>query len=144
MASILSSYNFVVTVTLGRNEKYDLLAVNPRGKTLKISVKTLYNGNMFPLLKKNEDLFAKNIFYSFVNLKGLKNSPKYWIVPSKFVAKTVKESHKKWLKRPNKQGGEHNDNERRAFYCRKNKHEQKGYFKKIQCFESNVKPLLNF
>ncbi len=40
VASLLSAYDCVVTITLGRAEGFDLLVVNPKGHPLKIQVKT--------------------------------------------------------------------------------------------------------
>jgi hypothetical protein len=55
IAARLSAENFITTITLGRAEKYDILAVNPLGKTIKISVKTRYKEvDRFPLSKKDE------------------------------------------------------------------------------------------
>lgn len=54
IASRLSAEDFTVTITLGRAEKYDIIAINPNGKTIKISVKSRYNVNIirFPCPKK--------------------------------------------------------------------------------------------
>jgi len=43
VAHILSSRNYITTITLGRAEKYDILAVAPNKKTIKIQVKTLFD-----------------------------------------------------------------------------------------------------
>jgi hypothetical protein len=40
IAARLSALNFTVTITLGRAERYDILALHPDGKVYKISVKT--------------------------------------------------------------------------------------------------------
>ena len=40
MAARLSAENFIATITLGRAERYDILAVSPKWRTVKISVKT--------------------------------------------------------------------------------------------------------
>ena len=55
LASYLSANNFIVTITLGRAETYDIIAVNPRGKTFKISVKSRFpKANRFALNEKCE------------------------------------------------------------------------------------------
>jgi hypothetical protein len=133
MAHILSSYNFVVTVTLGRNEKYDLLAVNPEGKTTKISVKTLYDGRGFMLSEKDEKIKYYDLYYAFINLKGLKNSPDFWIVPSNVVSRYITNSHKKWLIKPNRKGGKNKNTPRRVFRCERESE-----------FKPNLNPLIKF
>ena len=54
------------------------------------------------------------IFYIFVSLNGLE-TPSYHIVPSCIIAKSVKESHEKWLKSPGRNGQQHKDNNIRKF-----------------------------
>lgn len=50
----------------------------------------------------------------FVSLNEL-DTPEYHIVPSKVVADTIKESHRKWLETPGKRGQLHNDTNIRVF-----------------------------
>ncbi len=64
--------------------------------------------------KKNENIIDDNVFYFFVTLNELEN-PEYHIVPSHIVAKEIKESHKKWLDTPGRNGQQHNDNPMRKF-----------------------------
>jgi hypothetical protein len=144
LASILSAKNFVVTITLGRNEKYDLLAVNPKGKTLKISVKTrnLKNVKRFPMDVKNETIENKDFYYAFIRLNEFKEEPDFWIVPSDVVAMVLKTSHEKWLRIPNKEGGKHNDSDFRNFWIRQHKlypknweHDLKQYYKNLKILE---------
>jgi hypothetical protein len=144
LASYLSARNFVVTITLGRNEKYDLLVINPRGKAIKISVKTLYSGKSFILTKKDEKIKAPDLFYAFVTLNELKKEPEFWIVHSNIVSKSIRKNYKKWFKTPRKDKKPHNKTERRNFNCRKNKYEPKGWERKVEAYKSNIKPLLTF
>ena len=75
VAYLLSANNCIVTVTLGRAEGFDLLIVNPKNKTLKISVKTtFYKIKSLMMTKKVEELKTSDLFYAFVILK-----PLYWI-----------------------------------------------------------------
>jgi len=120
LASILSASNFVVTITLGRNERYDLLAVNPKGKTLKISVKArnLEETSDFPLSQKDEAMEGVDFFYAFIRLNGFKKEPDFWVVPSKIVAEIVKESHRKWLGGKGKRVEQRKDTPMRLFYTK--------------------------
>lgn len=99
VASILSANGFTSTITLGRAEKYDILAVNPKGKTIRLQVKTLFGeGHQWRMDEKDEKRIEKNLFYAFVRLNNLEKAPEYWIVPSKIVAAYVKSSHKRWTR----------------------------------------------
>jgi hypothetical protein len=94
IASILSSKGYVTTITLGRAEAYDLIAISPKGKTVKIQVKTAWHdNNLFRLSPKDEK--DKDCFYAFVTLKENKKPWEYYMVPSDIVAKSVSEAHKK-------------------------------------------------
>lgn len=98
IASILSLNDFVATITLGRAETYDIIAVsnNWKGKVIKISVKTrLQKDNKFALGEKDETGGDKDWYYAFVMFNDLKTEPDYWIVPSTVVNQITKESHKR-------------------------------------------------
>ena len=109
IASRLSALNFVATITLGRAEKYDILAVNPKGKVIKISVKTtqLDNAKDFPLSKKDEEGQSSDFFYAFVRLNGFNKEPDFWIIPSEVVCPTIKIAHKKWETTAGRNGKPH-------------------------------------
>ena len=109
VASRLSALNFVVTITLGRAEKYDILALNYNGKVFKISVKStqMENTSGFPLSLKDENGQADDFYYAFVRLNGFKKDPDFWIIPSNVVCPLLKNSHKKWEDTPGKNGKEH-------------------------------------
>jgi len=99
IASRLSAENFIVTITLGRAEKYDILAVNPNHKTLKISVKTRFLNNVdkFQLSEKDEIGGLDDFYYAFIKLNEFKSEPDFWIIPSKRVNEVLYNSHRKWL-----------------------------------------------
>lgn len=123
IASVLSGHGFTTTITLGRAEAYDIIAISPTGKTIKIQVKTSWaKTTAWRLGEKNEDVAADDFFYAFVSLNEMKGSPEYWIVPSKIIAPYIKELHKIWLNTPGKKGQAHNDNPGRAFTIIKNKY----------------------
>lgn len=104
IASRLSAENFIATITLWRAEKYDILAVNPKWKTYKISVKTRFMSDVkrFPLNEKDEKWYSNDLFYAFVQLNEFKKEPDFWIVPSKLVAKIIFNAHKIYHKTPKK------------------------------------------
>lgn len=100
IAARLSALNFVATITLGRAEKYDILALSPKGKLVKISVKTtqLRNAKDFPLSAKDEQGAADDFYYAFVKLNGFEKEPDFWIIPSTIVCPLIKNSQEVWMK----------------------------------------------
>jgi len=104
IASRLSALNFTATITLGRAEKYDILAISPTGKIVKISVKATRRDNAkdFPLSNKDEKGASDDFFYIFVILNKFVKEPDFWVIPSKVVNAIVSGSHKKFLDRGNK------------------------------------------
>lgn len=109
IASRLSALDFTVTITLGRAEKYDLLALSPRERLVKISVKTtqLDNAIDFPLSTKDESGQSDDFYYAFVKLYKFKKEPDFWIIPSKVVCPIIKESNDKWLSTPGRNNRQH-------------------------------------
>lgn len=109
LAARLSALNFVVTITLGRAEKFDLLALSPKGKLIKISVKTtqLENAKDFPLSAKDEIGAVDDFYYAFIKLNGFKTEPDFWIIPSKVVCPLIKSSDEIWLKTPGRSNKPH-------------------------------------
>jgi len=109
IASRLSAMNFIATITLGRAEKYDILALSPNGKLIKISVKTtqLEDLNNFPLSSKDEEGQADDFFYVFVKLNGFNKEPDFWVIPSNTVCPLLKNNHSKWMKTLGRNGKKH-------------------------------------
>lgn len=98
IASRLSALNFITTLTLGRAERYDIIAVGPKGSTVKLSVKTRLHKDIksFPLSEKDEKNASDDFFYALVRLNEFKNEPDFWIIPSKRVCPLIKKAHKKF------------------------------------------------
>lgn len=109
IASRLSAVNFIATITLGRAEKYDILALSPKGKLIKISVKTTQLDDLrnFPLSVKDEDGQSEDFFYAFVKLNGFNKEPDFWILPSKVVCPVLKSTNEKWMKTLDRNGKKH-------------------------------------
>jgi len=151
VASILSAKDFVATVTLGRAERYDILAVNPRGKTVKISVKTRYEGKKesFPLGIKDEKGGQDDFYYVLVRLNDMKKEPDYWVIPSKRVNDILSHSSKIYFSSKKKNGGDRKDSGIRTLWLTPRKAvvsmypanwatELRGYYKNTQPLENIV------
>ncbi len=123
IASRLSANNFIATITLGRAEKYDILTVTPKGKTIKISVKTRFRSDIqrFPLSKKDEKNGHRDFYYAFVRLNEFKSEPNFWIIPSIRVNEVLsKSSHIYFNKRRRRDGEKHTDVGLRNFWIQIN------------------------
>lgn len=145
IASRLSAMNFVTTITLGRAEKYDILALSPKGKLFKLSVKTKEREDItdFPLSKKDERGQANDFYYAFVKLNGFRKEPEFWVIPSKIVCPLIKRAHDKWKKTPGKKGQPHGDSNvrilpiklrgsKKIYYPAKWESEVKKYYKNLK------------
>jgi len=142
IAYILSSLGCVTTITLGRAERYDIIAVTPEKKTIKVQVKTLFDkGNVFRMGKKDEETSERGLFYIFVRLNQLEEEPDYWIFPSSIVSKRVKESHEKWLRIERRDGGKHKDTDIRSFMVKDDKLYPEGWGKICDKHYKNTKIL---
>ncbi len=148
VASILSARNFVATLTLGRAEKYDILALAPSGKLFKLSVKTKLLSNVmdFTLSVKDEVGLAKDFYYVFVRLNEYKTEPDYWIIPSKIVCKLIKEAHKKWTTTLGKNDRPHGKSNIRILPIElrgaQNIYYPKAWTKQVKKYYKNLKQLL--
>ena len=140
IASKLSASGYITTMTLGRAEKYDILAISPKGKTVKIQVKTAWHdNNSFRLSPKDEIDWNEKGYYAFVTLRENKKPWDYYIFPSKIVTRRVRESHEKWLKTPGKKGQKHNDSTVRIFGTKPGKYSSKWFTEKlVQKYKNNI------
>ena len=144
IASRLSAENFIVTITLGRAEKYDILAVNPSGKTLKLSVKSRFKEDIkrFPLSEKDERGAAGDFYYAFVRLNEFKREPDFWIIPSKIVTKIIYESHRLYLKNTGKHGQKRKDNPMRNLWLINRDRYPQNWERKLKKYCKNIKQLI--
>jgi hypothetical protein len=95
--------------------KVDVL-VNPLdgGKPRLIQVKTrsaIGTSLGWHMGLKHESISEKDLFYCFVNLDLI--SPSVYVIPSKVVAKVVRDSHAEWLSMPGQKGQKHNETDLR-------------------------------
>ncbi len=122
VASVLSANGFITTITLGRAEAYDIIAISPKTKkAIKIQVKTSWSQNGWQLSEKDEKS-DDDQFYIFVNLNEFKKCPEYWVFESRVVSKYLIESHNSWLITPGKYGQKHNPTKMRKFIIKKDDH----------------------
>jgi hypothetical protein len=117
VAAELSQRGFIASITLRNTKGIDILVSNVDAtRQVGIQVKTnRKNRPSWILNSKADDYFAENLFYAFVNLRGIVERPDYYIVPSRIVADHVREGHKNWLNSPGKSGHMHKDNPIRNF-----------------------------
>ena len=76
----------------------------------------------WPVGQNAANFHSENMFYVFVAFKKIDERPEYFIVPSKDVAKHVKDGHKKWLETPGKNGQAHKDSSMRQFSDKEGKY----------------------
>jgi len=110
----LTARGFNASLTLGNTKGVDILVYNEeKKKGYKIEVKTTSNKpnnvkggfkkwlkgpNIAWLLNKNcEKNFSDDLIYCFVHLTDINLLPKFYLVPSKDVAKQASEIHNFWL-----------------------------------------------
>jgi hypothetical protein len=95
--------------------KADVL-VNPldggKPRLIQVKTRTADGGALgWHMGLKHESISEKDLFYTFVNLELI--NPSVYVIPSRIVAKVVRESHAEWLATPGKNGRKHNDSEMR-------------------------------
>jgi hypothetical protein len=142
-AAVLLSKGYVTTINLGRAEKYDIIAIRPDGKTLKVQVKTAwYDNKLFRLSPKDHEKPYSDHFYAFVTLKENKKEWEYYVVPAEIVARSVDEEYETWLKKPGKNGQKHNENTVRVFRVKPSK-DSSAWFTQglIDSYKNNIEVL---
>ncbi|MBU0614429.1 hypothetical protein KJ766_04100 [Patescibacteria group bacterium] len=109
----LTIRNMIATLTLGHTKGVDILLANPKtGKLFKVEVKTTTSGvirskifgNNYEWMmgEKHEEIKDPSLYYCFVLLEEVERLPKFFVVPSKDVAKYVTWEHLHWCKQPRK------------------------------------------
>lgn len=116
VAGELERHGFTAAIPMSNVKDFDILAINRTTyNQYAIQVKTTsYKTKSWTLGAKNEHIEGDNIIYFLVSLNELEQ-PEYHIVPSRIVAKTIREDHEKWLATPGRHGQKHNDNSIRKF-----------------------------
>ena len=101
----------VASLTLANTKGVGILVSYARlNQLFKIEVKTTDRGprheSLFsnepcygwPMSAKHEHVVDANLFYCFVVLRGVEHLPRFFIVPSGYVAVYVREQHAYWLR----------------------------------------------
>lgn len=107
----LMQRGLVATLTLANTKGVDILVSNPElNRLFKIEVKTTVgeprHGGIFaderchtwPMSAKHEPRVSEDLFYVFVVLRGCTELPRFFVVPSGYVAAYVREQHAYWLR----------------------------------------------
>lgn len=115
-AGELSRRGYLAAITLRNAKGVDIIATNSTAtKSVAIQVKTRYSrGQSWVLSEKAETYYAENLFYVFVSL-NFGEPADFHIVPSKIVAKTIREHNRRWLSTLGRKGQRHNQTSMRTF-----------------------------
>jgi hypothetical protein len=143
LAARLSALDFTVTITLGRAEKYDILALSPSGRLIKISVKTTQrpDAKSFPMSSKDETGASDDFYYAFIRFNDFSEEPDFWIVPSLEFCPILREGHQEWLDTPGKDGQKHKTTSMRQFNVELNDNKKKTHPKWQKVLDKNYKNL---
>lgn len=117
VAAELSRRGFIASISLRNTRGIDILATN-EGATCSVTIqcKTAQAGSKTWILnEKAESFHSPTHFYVFIALGEVGQSPEYHVVPSTVVARTVRDGHRLWLKKPGRNGRKHVDNPVRKF-----------------------------
>lgn len=109
--SQLALQGFDANMTLGNAKSVDILLTHPETKSVyRLEVKTHSNSNSYRssdfgfvashwrMHKKHETIEDENLFYCFVSIEHNTKTFSFYVVPSRIVAKFIRESHQHWLK----------------------------------------------
>jgi hypothetical protein len=125
VAGELTLRGYIAAISLRNSRGVDIVASRTDGSgAFTIQVKTRSRGTTkkWILNKKCEDVSSKNHFYIFVLLSGDEEERScFHVVPSRVVAKHVREGHSSWLKGKKKDGSPRKDSSMRAFRDKENK-----------------------
>jgi len=116
VAAELSRRGYVASITLRNTRGIDILASNKDAtKSVGIQVKASQGARPeWVMNKKAETDLADNLFYVFVCLAPGRPDA-FHIVPREVVARYVRDTHKRWLTTPGKNGQVHRDSDLRKF-----------------------------
>lgn len=109
----LALRGYDANMTLGHTKNVDILVSHSKTKKMyQLEVKTNYRNSRnqpsasklhgrtlsaWIMNEKHEKIVASNLFYCFVNISKDTSEFKYYIVPSKVVARYVADQHRLWL-----------------------------------------------
>ena len=112
--SALLRRNYIAALAPQGVPNADIVVTDLEGKRLcTVQVKTrrdIGRDGGWHMKAKHEEFVSDKLFYCFVDFgKSDQDVPKIFVLPSKVVAKVLKESHLAWLARPGKKGQPHKD-----------------------------------
>ena len=127
--SQLALHGYDANMTLGHTKGIDILVHSPKkGELYKLEVKTTSRNNRASVSKvhgriinnwmmnqKHESINDPTLFYCFVSIPQDSSAFKFYIVPSKVVARYVAEEHRLWLREKKKEGKRVKDTDMRVF-----------------------------
>ena len=148
IAARLSALDFVTTITIGRAERYDMLALSPKGKLLKLSVNAGQNEdvNSFSLSCNDERGAAADFYFALAKLNRFEPEPDFWIITSETVCPVVKESRRRPLELQGKYNEVHKDSTVRVLPSKLTKGQRALYYEnweeKVKEYHKNLKLLL--
>jgi hypothetical protein len=130
--SQLALQAYDANMTLGRTKSVDILVSDPASRRMfKLEVKTNYQKSRakpqvssvhgkfvsgWIMDRKHERIVDPDLFYCYVKIGRPTNLFKFYIVPSRVVARYVKAEHRLWLREKAKEGKKVKDGELRI--CR--------------------------
>ncbi|HEX5424829.1 MAG TPA: hypothetical protein VFW94_14875 [Candidatus Acidoferrales bacterium] len=138
--SQLALLGYDANMTLGHTKGVDILVSNPRtNRMCRLEVKTklrksdkqVSKSKIFGtaiggwvMAQKHEAVTDPSIFYCFVIIREAKKKFRFFIIPSRVVARYVREEHRHWLKAKKKEGKKVKPNDMRTLRIgfRKNKY----------------------
>jgi len=113
----LTRRGYIASLTSKNTKGIDILGSDKIGnQVFSIQVKTCNNEKQltWKMSKSSESNHSKNLYYIFVNMNN-GNQPKYFIVPSLYVAYIVKQDYDEWYAKPRKDGMQHKETNMRTF-----------------------------
>ncbi|OHA31495.1 MAG: hypothetical protein A3B11_00860 [Candidatus Taylorbacteria bacterium RIFCSPLOWO2_01_FULL_44_26] len=129
--SQLALRGYDANMTLGHTKSVDILVSDPKKKKMyQLEVKTNFKNSRnkpsvskvhwkavsgWIMKKEHESINIPTLFYCFVNISRDTNNFKFYIVPSRVVAKYVKDQHDLWIREKKKESKEVKDGDMRIF-----------------------------
>jgi len=109
VAGELSRKGYIASLTMKNTIGIDIIASRTDGShTVNIQVKTKrHKGANWVLSKKADTFVNDSIIYVFVDIHDENERPKYYVVPSKLVAKHTKTRYTEWMRTPGRRGQKH-------------------------------------
>ena len=117
VAAELSRQGYLAAITLRNSQGIDILASRADAtRSVGIQVKTNQYGHpRWVLNAKVERMKARNLFFVFVNLNA-SDAPEFHIVPCREVARFANRNHRRWMRKPRRDGRPHKNNNIRKFH----------------------------